>query len=239
MRFLCSLIQKTIECINCKSKGISVYMFHQVTNDIKQWENKNCCITADGFKNFVNYLVEKKYKFISLNQLAKEEVQYEKEVIFTFDDVYEDAYNHAFPILIEKKIPFCVFICENFLGKQGYITNKQFEELLDEPFCTIGYHTKNHELMRRIPVEKIDYEVDCQDFEKQIQRKIYCFAFPYGSLYACSRKSIALVKEKSYKLIFSTISSLCTQRWRKRHYEFLPRINVNEKNYMRIIKKLK
>lgn len=229
MRYFYSLIQKIIERAYKKSNGLRVYMFHQVNDDQTKWENKGVSITKTGFIQFIDGLIEKKCSFLSVNDLSEDNA-ISSNVIITFDDIYQDAVDNAIPFLVEKSIPFCVFITENFVDKEGFITNESLTRLMAEPLCTIGFHTKNHNLMRYLKYNKFIYETDCEEFEKRILREVPFFAFPYGSLYACNLKSILSVRAK-YKYSFSTISIPCSKWLIKRIPFFLPRINVCEASY--------
>jgi hypothetical protein len=85
--------------------------------------------------------------------------------------------------------------------------------------------------MRFLTTEQIESEVDCSSLENKIDKDIQYFAFPYGSVYACSQRSIDIIAKGKYLLSFSTIAVPCTPDAIMKHKNFLPRINVNEKNY--------
>lgn len=238
-RYFYSMIQKMIECLHRKDLGVNIFMFHQVDDEKKAWNDYNVCITKSGFLRFLEGLEDESCQFISVDALNEiQNHENGKKVVLTFDDIFQDAYKNAFPILIEKNIPFCVFIAENYIDKPGYITSDELEQLSQQPLCTIGYHTKNHGMMRTLSSSEIEYELDCHDFARRIGNRIRYFAFPYGSVYACSLKSIQAAAEQPYALVFSTISTACTKKWMKKKYKFIPRININEDNFRKILEKL-
>jgi peptidoglycan/xylan/chitin deacetylase (PgdA/CDA1 family) len=208
-----------------------------VNNDVGKWNDNNCCITADGFLKFVHELKIRKCNIFSVDDLNQEMVKAKQGVVITFDDVFEDAYLYAFPILIKYNIPFCIFVSENIVDKEGYITSSELAMLAKEPLCTIGYHTKNHLLMRYLTPKEIEYESDCSSLIQKINKDIKYFAFPYGSVYACSKRNIDIVKKKNYNFSFSTIAVPCTMSSIKKHKAFLPRINVNEVNYKTLLER--
>lgn len=231
-------MQKIIEHLHRADLGVNIYMFHQVNDLRKEWQDNSVCITKSGFFDFIEALEEKSYEFISVDELNETNgYGKEKKAVITFDDIFQDAYENAFPILIKKNIPFCVFIAENYIDKPGYITSDELEKLAQESLCTIGYHTKNHAVMRGLQSSEINNELDCHNFECRIGRRIQYFAFPYGSIYACSFKSIKMAIRYKYKLAFSTISISCSEKWLKNKYKFIPRINVNEDNFRHILER--
>jgi len=236
MRYLFSFIQKAIELFCRNKNGAKIFMFHQVNDDKNKWIDSGVCIRKKGFVEFIDRLSANKSLFLSVAELNAHVDR--KSVFLTFDDVFEDAVENAFPYLVERGIPFCVFISDSNIDRKDFIATEQIKQLVKEPLCTIGYHTKSHRLMRFLSKEQIVSELDCRSLENVIDRKIDYFAFPYGSVYACSKESIDVAKKMSYRYVFSTISIPCTSSWIINRPFFLPRINVNERNYKKLLKQL-
>lgn len=237
MRYIYSLFQRLVQLKMKKKHGAKVLMFHQVTDDTNLWRDKSVCISKSTFVHLIENLEEYGYSFHALNELNENNM--DNCVYITFDDIFSDAVENAIPFLIKKKIPFCCFIAPNLIDSELFITHNQLNELLNNPLCTIGFHTNNHKLMRYLDDEQVIQELDFSDFESQINRKINYFAFPYGSLYACSYANIKQAKNKDFKFIFSTICAPCSAEVIKLVPYFLPRINVNEENSKKIIDKVK
>lgn len=236
MRYIYSLYQKAMEIMNRHQAGTKIYMFHQVSDDCKTWDNIGCSISTDAFEKFIDSLESKGYRFVSIDHMLS--VQDVKDIVVTFDDVYEDAVTNAFPILIRKGVPFSAFITSNYIDREKYIKAEQLEQLIKEPLCTIGFHTNTHKMMRSLKECDLKYELDCSALSEKIKRKIKFFAFPYGSVYACTRKSIRCVKKQGYTVAFSTLRIQCSRRVMKKYRFFIPRINVCEGNYMEILRGL-
>lgn len=233
MRYFYSAIQKTIELKyrQC-DKGCRIYMFHQVNDEKKFWKDPSVCITAQGFKKFIDRLMQEQKTFYSIEELETAR----EGVCLTFDDVFSDACENAFPYLQEKRIPFCIFVSLQYIGKEGYISERQLQQLKNEPLCTIGYHSNSHRMMRDLKLNEIEEEIDQTRLEQFLGKKCDFFAFPYGSLWACTKKSVQMVTKMKYKMAFSTIAVPCTEGWWRKHRFFLPRINVNEDNYRLMVK---
>ena len=53
----------------------------------------------------------------------------EESVISLTKDGFESFYMHAWPILKEKKLPFILFVSTREVGKHGYMTWKQINEI--------------------------------------------------------------------------------------------------------------
>lgn len=233
MRYFYSVIQKLKESylrIYPRSYG-EVLMFHQVDNNKENWIDYNVSITCDSFKKLIKNLVENGNKFGSIDELG---VKHNK-IYITFDDGFLDTYTNAYPVLKKYNIPFCIFITTNYINKDNYISSDILKILASEPLCTIGSHTLSHPLLRfksnKDSYNEI-YKSKCI-LEKYIEKKIKYFAYPYGSIYACSKKDIKNVYKIGYEMAFSTLNSHLSDRVIKYKF-FIPRININEENYMNI-----
>ncbi len=64
-----------------------------------------------------------------------------KPIIITFDDGYDDAYQHAFPRLQEQGMVGTFFIVGNFMGQPNYLTWEQAAEMK-----TAGMEMESHSL---------------------------------------------------------------------------------------------
>ena len=240
MRYFYSAIQKWIEFSYRKKKGVKIYMFHIVEENIQCVDDKTIAITKSGFEDFIESLILKGCTFLSLNQLndLKDDQIHDKQVVLTFDDIFECVINEGFPYLDRKGIPYAVFVCQNYVGGKYFLKESQLKELIGNPLCTVCFHTKNHCLMRGLPTYKMMEEIDCQEFNEKFGIQIKFFAFPYGSIYAVTRGSKKIACEK-YQLVFSTICSEWSVEFKKKHGNYIPRINVNEFNYKNFLAKIR
>ena len=227
-----SLQQKLIELKYRKAVGPAIYMFHQVTDEKNLWIDKDVCITYSSFCRWIEMLQSKSINFYPIEKV-EEHLDDSKAAFITFDDIFADAYENAISYLEDKDIPYTVFITENYVDKVPFISQNQLQKLKQSELCTIGYHTKNHPIMRAIGTEKMQEEIADLDYCNSKEVKI--FAFPYGSIYACTKKSIKFVKKCGYKMGFSTIAVRCSRTMFENNRWFLPRINVNEKNYTKVL----
>ena len=201
-------------------------VFHHVT-DNKLDELENCQCKINMFHNILKDLSERGYRFVSITEGMKliEEHSSSKFAVVTFDDVPDDFYCNAYPILKEMQIPFTLFITSTFLNKEGYLTEEQLVELSNDSLCTIGAHTRTHPKLRYS--SNMENEIiDCKkELENIINREIDYFAYPYGRINTVNRKARAIAG-KTYKNSFSTINcKLSDFTSRKSHN--LPRIPIN------------
>lgn len=206
----------------CQGK---VYMFHNV-ND----EQDTYAINKENFRTFVEYLVKNK-KVVDIETLIKEKDP--DNVVITFDDVYESVYQNAYPILKEKDFPFYLFLCDEYLNKENYVSSDMVKEMLRDSKAILGSHRMKHELSRFSDETKIreDMKESKKKLEEEFGVKVDAFAFPYGSMYACSEKNIEDALE-IYKYVFMTYPFSYDGNMKR----VLPRININNVTFEREIK---
>jgi peptidoglycan/xylan/chitin deacetylase (PgdA/CDA1 family) len=92
----------------------------------------------------MEFLVRNKYNIVSLHKLKKlledgKPIPY-KTVAITFDDGYENNYTNAFDTLNKHNIPATVFVVVDKIGRSGYLTWRQIEEMAGNNI-DIGSHT--------------------------------------------------------------------------------------------------
>lgn len=234
-RYFYSIVQKLIEHIyGIRKEDSKVFMFHQISDDKENWKDDGCSITSETFKKFIVGLRNLNVRFGTLDELSLDC----KKIYITFDDVFSDAIENAIPFLIENNIPFCIFVSTNLIGKDQYISIEQLKTMALEPLCTIGFHTRNHILMRKTKKDILIHEMDKQCLETIVGGQVHYFAYPYGSLYAIPLNFIQIIAKDNYRFAFSTICISLNQKIVKKFSAFLPRINVNEKNAIKILDKI-
>ena len=206
-----------------------VFMFHNLTMD-----NGSCSdlytVTVSNFENFIINQIQKSNIAINLGKIKDEEELNKSTFAITFDDVYENVFHYAYPILKKHKIPFAIFVSVSLLNKEGYLSTKQLELLSKDNMCTIGSHGIDHIFYRDLNTDELNIQFNGSKatLMKLTGKEIFAFAFPYGSFYACSIKSIAKLTKTEYKLGFSTIPVSLKTKFITGKY-FLPRINVTNK----------
>lgn len=234
MRIVWSLKQKIIEKLNQirNQNGISIYMFHRVSREICS-AHENISISLEAFRKFIERKRKQDWNFLNMEKLKAGDSYCEKNAVITFDDMFEDAYENAIPVLREYGIPYTVFIAPALVGTSGYISEEQLQALKEDELCTIGAHSISHKILRKLSLNEKKKEIALCENEKMLGCTISYFAYPYGSIYACDRKSQLLVKEE-YKLGFSTLNFRLTQQYMKKKFFFIPRINVNNDNFLKV-----
>lgn len=206
-----------------------VYMFHDLTLDNVS-SSDLYTVSVSNFENFILNQIQKSNIAISLSEIIVKDEHNKNTFAITFDDVYDNVFHYAYPILKKHKIPFAIFVSVSLLNKEGYLSTKQLELLSKDNMCTIGSHGIDHIFYRDLNTDELNIQFNGskETLMKLTGKEIFAFAFPYGSFYACSIKSIAKLTKTEYKLGFSTIPVSLKTKFITGKY-FLPRINVTNK----------
>lgn len=201
----------------CQGK---VYMFHDVSD-----KGDTYSINLDHFMEMLSYLSKHK-KICDIDTLISEKDP--DNVVLTFDDAYDSVYRHVYPLLKKLNVPFYVFICGEYLDAENYLNKKMIREMADDGKCIIGSHNMKHELSRFMAVEEFEQMIrESKDLlEDSFGYEVKDFAFPYGSIYACSDENIKAVA-KEYAHVFMTYNL----PYNEEYGNIIPRININDRTY--------
>lgn len=117
------------------------------------------------------------------------DLENEQKLAITFDDAYESVYTNAAPLLRERNYPFTIFINTEAVGKQGYMTWEQLQELDQDPQVTLANHSADHAHLPRRPDEseaswrnRVQRSLDdaAQALQENLGETAPLFAYPYG-----------------------------------------------------------
>ena len=165
---------------------------------------------------FINF---KKFETIIKNNINK------NYILLTIDDAFESFFLNAWPVLNERKIPFVLFISTREIGKNGYMTWKQINEIMENDFVTIGNHSHTHEYLIDWKDEKIkaDLETSIKIFKNKIGYSPKIFSYPFGE-YSTSFKKI--ISDLKFEYAFGQHSGVIDIT---KNFLELPRFPINEK----------
>ena len=194
-----------------------VYMFHSVGDD-----SHDLNVSTVAFETLLKKLQNK--NVIRLEDWGKSN----NYIILTFDDVADSFYYNAFPLLKKYRLPFTIFVSCSLLDTEKHISTAILKELAECRLCTVGSHGWKHSFYVNFDKEEAnkDLLLSKRELEDLTQKKVFAYAFPFGSIYACGFGKKKYVRSY-YKYGFGTIASPITQPNLFPNY-YLPRIKVDE-----------
>lgn len=209
--------------------GRFVAMFHQIEDNTEKWYDSQYAITFFGFQLFVNSVQKMGYEIVSPYDILVNDGK--KKVALTFDDAFEGVYYFAYPFLKQHALPFTVFPAINKLKTKGFMDEKMLLKMVnDYPACYVGAHSLSHCNLRQLSNEKCRKEIieSGEKLEEVINMSVKIFAYPFGSLDAVGKREQSIASEK-YRIAYGTLQGGVTKNVNS---FYIPRININEKNYL-------
>jgi peptidoglycan/xylan/chitin deacetylase (PgdA/CDA1 family) len=174
-----------------KNKKSKVVYYHDVTTKY----------TVDGtpaelIKKHISILKKCGYSFVPT--ITEKEMQ----LMLCFDDGWEGLYEHR-QLFLDEGIYPTIFIAVELIGKEGYMTKEQLEELVKLGF-RLQAHTYSHQDLGVMKDEELKHELyDAKiALEKMFNQPFDEICFPMGR-YSDATLKIAL--ESGYKLMYSSL----------------------------------
>lgn len=111
--------------------------------------------------------------------------------VLTFDDGFADVHENAWPLLLDRRIPFTIYLATAYMGEtmvwEGAtatgepgrgLTWDQLREMVASGLCTIGNHTHNHVRPEVLTEEELDL---CSErIEAELGVTPRHFTYPWG-----------------------------------------------------------
>lgn len=196
-------------------RGSAILMFHHVAETCPNGVSASCYSSIVDFRNLLNELSKSK-SFTSLNQLCEglsKGIVPKDKIVITFDDVPDNVYYNAVPILKEMKVPYTLYISTGLIGTKGFLSKEQIVELSKDSLCTIGSHTVSHCKLKLKGVNlKEEFYSSKNILEKLVGKPVEHFAYPYGTPFAISRRVIEQMRISGlYKSAVSTIPAFINE----------------------------
>jgi peptidoglycan/xylan/chitin deacetylase (PgdA/CDA1 family) len=117
-------------------------------------------------------------------------------VALTFDDGFQNFYEHAFPVLRKYGFPATVFVVTGFCGAKNHWPSQpaippvpllplmRWSELREiaQAGISLGSHTSTHPRLAQLSEPEVEEElrISQSSLEDQIGQPVTTFAYPYG-----------------------------------------------------------
>lgn len=187
---------------------VLVLMYHHVSDDVH--DPLDCCHhSISQFNSSIESLLGQGYVFVPIEKvLEKTELSDgRKYAVITFDDVPYDAYKNAVPILVQRNLPFTLFVTTGFVGQDGYMNVEQIKDVDSLDLCTIGAHTVSHPNLRYCDDPLFELANSKEYLEGLLEHPIDIMAYPYGRQSSVSRRVMACAKHAGFKCAFGTVDA--------------------------------
>lgn len=160
--------------------NVPVLMYHAVSDYC--WGYDELFVSPSTLEQQLQYLVENDYDCIWFEDLAYLD-EYEKPVILTFDDGYDDNYTDLFPLLQKYGVKATIFIIgQDVSGINHKMNEAQMREMADSGLVSLQAHGYTHHDMDAMGEETLIYELsETQKVVARITGRVpYVLCYPTG-----------------------------------------------------------
>lgn len=169
-----------------RPRGATLLIYHRVGGNSRDERD----LRPDDFARQLDVLADHDVVSLdsALDRLAKGNMS--PTVVLTFDDGFRDVYDHAWPLLRSRRLPFTLYLATAYLGGRMHwegstasadgaaLTWGQVHEMFDSGLCTVGNHTHRHVPPERLTIEEVD---ECSEaLEREVGHLPRHFAYPWG-----------------------------------------------------------
>ena len=172
---------------NEKNIHIPIFIYHDIVESEKEVSQDYMQTTQKIFEEQISGLLKLGYKVINYDDLIsynKGEKKLPKHVcLIDFDDGYVGNYTVAANIIKKYNIPVTIFIVDNLVGTEGYMTWDQIRELKQTGLIDINSHGKEHVRFNEQDANKAlgDVKYAHSRIEKELGTSVTkVFTYPYG-----------------------------------------------------------
>ena len=140
------------------SRGVNVpvLMYHAVSDYM--WGINSLFVSPEDMRAEIEYLLDNGYDPIFFSDLTHLE-DYDKPIILTFDDGYDDNYDYLFPLLMEYNVKATCFIITGMLGDEHYMTAEQAGEMARSGLVDVQSHTVDHYDLNELSYSEQEYQL--------------------------------------------------------------------------------
>lgn len=211
-------------------------MFHDIYEDSDHGDKYS--VSIKRLSEILEWLENNHYVIVPLNKLKERlnDDQAGRICVITFDDGYKSVYKTVLPIFRQKRLPFTTYIISDRINQDGYLSEREIAELDKSGICNIGSHTASHRMTRYMTVKELQEEIynSNRRIAEIINHEPVDFAFPYGSLYACSYSDISILKRMGYQTIATTMQRKILSINKHTQY-WLPRIDGSREDLLEVL----
>lgn len=123
---------------------VPVLMYHAIGDDC--WGEEGLFVKPAELEKQLQYLSENGYDTIFFEDLSNLD-QYDKPIILTFDDGYDDNYSILLPLLKKYNMKATVFVIAETIGAPHKLTQAQLREMAQSGLVSLQSHGWSHREM--------------------------------------------------------------------------------------------
>ncbi|MBN1504627.1 MAG: polysaccharide deacetylase family protein [Candidatus Eisenbacteria bacterium] len=190
--------------------GFRVLLYHKVDS---RFEWGGTWVTPSQFKSHVLYLLDRGYRFVTLEELLRPEGGSDWSAALTFDDGYLALKDFALPFLRDLGIPASVFVVTGFVGRENLwdvnVGWRRFDHMdwadIEEAAAhgvRFYSHTHSHRDLTGLDPREVREELTLskETLERRLGGIVPYLSYPFGIYNAAVARQ---AKESGYEAAFT------------------------------------
>jgi peptidoglycan/xylan/chitin deacetylase (PgdA/CDA1 family) len=187
--------------IKLKEPGITVLLYHRVTDNVKEKSKYN--VNVKQFERHLNLIRKNNFQTILPMEIYQQNHFDNKDnlLILSFDDGTEDHYHSVFPRLKKYDMKGIFFVVTKYINSKANLTDHQIQEMSRNKM-EIGSHSYSHPYMNDLSKSNLEFELERsrKDLETIMGNEVFSFAPPGGWF---NQRVLSTAKKAGYKAFFS------------------------------------
>jgi peptidoglycan/xylan/chitin deacetylase (PgdA/CDA1 family) len=206
--------------------AVVILAYHRIGEDAFPEGN----LATEQFAAHINELASGNYNIMTLPDAIKALKAGEKlpkrSIAITFEGAYTSSYENGMKLLLEKKIPFTVFISSGYAdSNEGqYLHWEQLRELKNSGLVTFGILPAAYSRLMDKPEAEILGQINKAKvrFREELKMEPTLFSYPFGEY---SLPFVALIKDQGFDAAFGLQSGVA---YAASDFYALPRFTMTE-----------
>lgn len=190
-------------------KSAVILAYHRIGED--HFPDTN--IRSEQFKEHIRELTNGSYHVLGLSEITaafeKNETLPDRAVAITFDGAHVSILENAIPLLLEKELPFTVFLPTDHIDREGapYLRWETLQKLARNKLVTLGIHPASYARLYTQEKENILFQINKarSRFRKELGFNPEYFAYPFGEY---SQEYRDLIETQNFKAAFGQHSAV-------------------------------
>lgn len=161
-------------------REVPCLMYHAVTDNV--WNIEELFVSPAEMRQHLEYILANGYEPIFFSDLSHLE-DYEKPILITLDDGYDDNYTELLPLLLEYRVKATIFVISDSFDLPHHMTAEQAKAMADTNLVEIQSHTSNHYELATLSREEQIHQLQQSQLEiaRAARRIPYVVSYPCGS----------------------------------------------------------
>ena len=187
-------------------------------------DNVTYDFSLDELKSHLEFLKNRGFKFVSINDLTSGRIQGKRNILVTIDDGNQSVYDAYYKVFRPMGIKPLLGIYTFILGHRDYALTWDKLKKLSDDGCDIAshgfFHLKLNDRLYREKKKQFIREIAQSKsiLEEKLKRKVDTFVYPFG---LHSKSAIMTLQNSGYKYAFTIVNNTVLTPLSSNKYPFL------------------